>query len=81
MVRTRSQHYHSPSPGAWEGRSSDLSDVEPVAVPETTFQPTSAWGTITRSHVLWIKTFDDIEEERRGGIRDRFSGHTGIIFL
>ena len=81
MVTTRSQHYRSPSPASSEGRSSDLLDVEPVVAPDEAFQPTSAWGTATRSHVLWVGSFDEMEEETRGGIRDRFSGRAGTISL
>ena len=81
MVTTRTQHYCSLSPGASEGHPLDLSDVEPVVALDEAFQPTSACGTITRLHILWMGTFDDMEEETRGEIRDRFSGRAGTIFL
>jgi hypothetical protein len=81
MVTMRSQHYRSPSPASSQGRSSDLLDSEPVVAPDEAFQPTSAWGTATRSHVHWLGSFDEMEEETRGGIRDRFSGRAGTISL
>src|ERR1700738_4617834 len=81
MVTTRTQHYRSPSPRASEGYPSELSDVEPVVAPDKAFKPISAWGTATRSHVHWVGSFDEMEEETRGGIRDRFSGRAGTISL
>ena len=74
MVTTWSQHYRSLSPRASEGRSASFSDVEPVVASDEAFQPTSVWGTATRPHVHWVRTFDDTEEETQEGIRDRFFG-------
>ena len=81
MVTTRSQHYRSLSPASSQGRSLDLLDVEPVVAPDEVCQPTSVWGTATRSHVLWVRSFDQMEEETRGDIRDQFSGRAGTISL
>ena len=81
MVTTRSQHYRSPSPASSQGRSSDLLDIEPVVTSDKAFQPTSAWRTVTRSHVHLVGSSDEMEEETRGGIRDRFLDRTGIISL
>ena len=52
-----------------------------MVAPDEAFQSTLTWGTITRSHVLWMGTFDNVKEETRGGIRDQFSGQGGTIFL
>ena len=81
IVTTRSRHYQSPSPAPSHGESSDLVDVEPVVAPDEAFQPTSVWGTATRPHVLWVGSFDKMEEETRGGVRDRFSGRARTISL
>jgi hypothetical protein len=81
MVTTRSQHYRSPSPASSQGQYSDLLDVELVVAPDEAFKPISAWETATRSHVHWVESLDEMEEETRGGIRDRFSGRTGTISL
>jgi hypothetical protein len=70
MVTTRSQHYRSPSPASSQGRSSDLLDVEPVVAPDEAFQSTLAWGTVTRSHVFWMRSFDKVKEEIRDDIWD-----------
>ena len=81
MVTTRSQHYRCPSPTSSEERFSDLLDVEPVVAPDEVFQPTLAWGTATRSHVFWVGSFDEMEEETRDNIRDQFSSRVGTISL
>jgi hypothetical protein len=81
MVTTRSQHYRSSSPASSQGRFSDLLDVEPVIALDKAFKPISAWGTATRSHVHWVGFFDEMEEETRGSIRDRFSSRARTISL
>ena len=81
MVTTRSQHYCSPSPASSQGRSWNLLDVEPVVAPDEALKPISAWGIATRSHVHLVESFEDVEGENRGGIRDRFFGRVGIISL
>ena len=81
MVITRSQYYRSPSPASSQGQSSDLLDVEPAVASDEVFQPTSAWGTDTRSHVLWVGSFDEMEEDTRGGIQELLSGRAGTISL
>ena len=81
MVTTRSQHYHSPSPASSEVRSSDLLDVEPMIISDEIFRLISAWETITRSHVLWVGSFNEMEEETRDSIWDWFSGRAGTISL
>lgn len=63
------------------GRSLVLLDVEPVVAPDKVFQPISEWRTTTRSHDLWIGTFDDMKEEIRYGVGDWFFGGTRTIFL
>ena len=68
MVTTRSQQYRSSSPASSEGRSSDPLDVVPVVAHDEAFQPNLAWGTATRSHVVWVGSFDEMEEDTRGGI-------------
>ena len=77
MITTRSQHYCSPSPVSSKGRSSDLLDVEQMVVFNKVFQPTLAWRTATRSHILWVGSFDEIKEKTWGSIRDRFSDQVG----
>ena len=81
MVIIRSQHYRSPSPTSSQGQSSDLLDVEPVVAPDEVSQPTSVWGTTTWSHVLQVGSFDEMEEETRGAIRDQFFGRAETISL
>ena len=39
------------------------------------------WETATRSHVLWVRTIDDIKEETRERIQDWFFGRVGDISL
>ena len=79
MVMIWSQHYCSSSRGALEDRSSDLSNVIPVVASNEVFQPTSACETAIRSHVLWVGTFDNMKEETRGGVQDRFSGRARLF--
>ena len=45
------------------------------------FQPTSVWKTATRSHVLWVGTFDNVEEKTQCGVRDQFSDKAKTIFF
>lgn len=80
MILTQTPHYCSPFPWASKGYPSELSDFEPVVAPDEIFQPTSAWETITRSYIIWVGTFDNMKETR-GGIRDRFSGWGGTIYV
>jgi hypothetical protein len=60
---------------------SDLLDVDLVVIFDEVFQFNSAWKTATRSHVLWVGSFDEMKEETRGGIRDRFFDRAGTISL
>ena len=79
MVTTRSQHYRSPSPASSQGQSSGVLDSVLVVATNEAFKPTSAWGTATRSHIHWMGSFDELEEEIGGGIRDQF--RVGTISL
>ena len=81
MVETQSQHYRSLSPVSSQDRSLILLNVAQVVAPDKTFQPILVWGTTTRSHVLWMGSFNEMEEATRGGIWDRFSSRAGTISL
>ena len=63
MVTTRSQNYHSPFSASSQGLSSDLLDIEPMITSDEAFQRTLVWGTATRSHILWVGSIDEMEEE------------------
>ena len=79
MVRTRSGYYRSPSPDFPEGAPS--SDFEPGSDTDEAFEPISALDTDRRLPVWSVGTFDDMEDDHRHGVRDRFSGRAGGISL
>ena len=79
MVHTRSRYYRSPSPDYLEG--ADTTDFEPVVDTDEAIQPVSAWDTTRRLRVWSVGTFDDMEDDHRSMVRDRFSGRAGGISL
>ena len=72
MVTIWSQHYRSPSLGASEGRSSNLSHIKPMIALDKEFLPNLAWETATRYHIFNVGSFDNMEEETRERIRYQF---------
>ena len=78
MVRTRSD-YRSPSPDSAEGAPS--SDFGPGSETDEAFEPISALDTDRRLRVWSVGTFDDMEDDHRHVVRDRFSGRAGGISL
>jgi hypothetical protein len=72
MVTIRSQHFCSPSPALPDDRFLDLLDVKPVVAPDEAIEPILAWGTTIRSHILWVRSFDEMEKETQGGDQYKF---------
>lgn len=79
MVSTRSRYYRSPSPDFLECAPS--SDLEPGSDTDEAFEPVSALDTDRRLQVWSVGTFDDMEDDHRHVVRDRFSGRAGGISL
>ena len=79
MVSTRSRYYRSPSPDYQE--SAPLSDSGPGSDTDEAFEPISALDTDRRLRVWSVGTFDDMEDDHRHVVRDRFSGRAGGISL
>lgn len=79
MVQTRSRYYRSPSPDYLEGEHTE--DFGPLVDTDEAFQPDSTLDTTRRLRVLSVGTFDDMEDDHRGIVRDRFSGRAGGISL
>ena len=79
MVHTRSRYYRSPSPNYVEGVH--VEDFGPVVDTDEAFEPISALDTTRRLRVSYVGTFDTIEGDHSGGVRDRFSGRAGSISL
>ena len=79
MVNTRSRYYRSPSPDHAESVST--TDFEPGSDTDEAFEPVSASDTDRRLRVWGVGTFDDMEDDLRHVVRDRFSGRAGGISL
>ena len=70
MVSTRSRYYRSPSPDYQE--SAPHSDSGPGSDTDEAFEPVSALDTDRRLRVWSVGTFDDMEDDHRHVVRDRF---------
>ena len=79
MVQTRSRYYRSPSPDYLEG--AHTVDFEPAVDTDEAFEPISALDTTSRLRVLSVGTFDEMDDDPRHVVRDRFSGRAGGISL
>ena len=79
MVHTRSRYYRSPSPDYPEGEHT--ADFGPGSDTNEAFEPVSALDTDRRLRICSVGTFDDMEDDHRHTVRDRFSGRAGGISL
>ena len=79
MVQTRSRYYRSPSPDYLEGAHTE--DFEPAVDTNEASEPNSALDTTSRLRVWSVGTFDEMDDDPRQVVRDRFSGRAGGISL
>ena len=79
MVSTRSRYYRSPSPDYSESVST--TNLGPGLDTDEAFEPILALDTNRRLRVWRVGTFDDMEDDQRHTVQDRFSGRAGGISL
>ena len=79
MVLTRSQYYRSPSPNYLEGPHTE--NFGPAVDTNEAFEPILTLDTTSRLQVLSVGTFDDIDDDPRQMVRDRFSRQARDISL
>ena len=79
MVQPRSRYYRSPSPDYLE--DVHTTNLEPEVDTNEVFQPISALDTTSRLRIWSVGTFDDMEDDDHGSVRDPFFSRAGNIFL
>ena len=79
MVSTRSRYYRSPSPDYSESVST--TNLGPGLDTNEAFEPISALDTNRRLWVWGVGTFDDMEDDPRHTVWDRFLEQAGGISL
>jgi hypothetical protein len=52
-------------------------NLEPEVDTNEAFEPISALDTTSRLRIWSVGTFDEMEDDHRGSVRDRFSGRAG----